>query len=1079
MIRRARQVPVRRSGVVVTAVAMVAGLMSVAGVAAAETPVARAPASTSGAPQVQITAPSADEPLVAQAGDTTEVSFTANRSWPFVVDLRDSAADGAWLEFADGTGSGTAESGGNDVAVLIPDDLAEGEYDLRVRLFTPGADPGRHRAVAETQADAGLHVETDSELGTFSTDFSGYPAWDQPADWSALWAPSNFYIQHDPNRLMHYGHFNTGGRKLMTPDAVGSVSGDVEVATLVRIDEPMPTTRFQLHLHASGERGDENAYYLDVRPEVTRINRVVDGSFSVLDSGTTDPAFESDRWYHAVLARDGEVLRAKVWPYGESEPDEWLVETTDTSHSAGHVGVGAPPGTNNDTAQFAWFGVGYDGNEAPRAPSGVVPLPSEPAQVTGLTAVASLKGITLRWDADPQAAWFDVERDGAVITDRWRQASYYDPLTTDGVSGTYRVRTVDAVHGPGDWSEPVTVSATDWPSDLLTAFEASAAGEWTTHEEELDYTAALADASGRVAVEEIGRSGQDRSIQLVRVGYPEAPGDDDISDRPAVLFSCNQHGDEPAGREACLIELRELAFSDDPEVRQFLSEWAVLFVPTLNTDGREENERRANGIDTNRDHVELRSPEARALTELIRDTEPILQVDLHEAQFQPDGRREAEFQSPGNLNNHPDLNDLSWSMVTDDHLPAVAEGGFHGGYYMVRSSGYPGPVGLTQAGGARHMAAILVETLRRPTSYRAEETGDEHDPHVRQRRVSNHRFSSLERTRKIALERREEIEAASAASAAAAVANEGPLYFSGSVVVDPDPDLVIDPPCGYVLEPLAFDTVEPVLDAHGIDSYTSPAGHVIPLGQRNRIMVATMFDELSGNAIAAGKRVDVCPEPGEIEPPDGTTFTFDFSDQEPGAAPSGWTEIWRPGDWTVLDNPARLRHTTTEDTPGRQVLAADELHAIEGDVDINAVVRVGEDAPNLRLQLWLRADPGSPTGSETGYYADVFGDSVRLNRLHEGSFVSGSSHDFGGMEPHTWYQIRAQRLGPRNYVKIWVYGEPEPDEWMTGSTPGDTIDSGAIGFGHSGSAGADIDWAFLSVGVDGQPAPQPELPDDY
>src|SRR5699024_422050 len=123
-----------------------------------------------------------------------------------------------------------------------------------------------------------------------------------------------------------------------------------------------------------------------------------------------------------------------------------------------------------------------------------------------------------------------------------------------------------------------------------------------------------------------------------------------------------------------------------------------------------------NGIDTNRDFLALDTPEARTLVELLRDTEPELLLDIHEAQYQPDGRRAAELSSPGNLNNHPELRELSWSLLTERNLPAAEQhAGFHSGFYSVRSAGNDGQM-LLQAGASKHMVSMIVETLRRPTS---------------------------------------------------------------------------------------------------------------------------------------------------------------------------------------------------------------------------------------------------------------------------------------------------------------------------------------------------------------------------
>ncbi len=99
-------------------------------------------------------------------------------------------------------------------------------------------------------------------------------------------------------------------------------------------------------------------------------------------------------------------------------------------------------------------------------------------------------------------------------------------------------------------------------------------------------------------------------------------------DRPTVLFIAGQHGDEPAGTEAMLVLARELA---EGPLQPLLRQINVLIVPRANPDGAMRGQRgTVNGIDLNRDHLLLRTPEARALARLILDFRPMVVVDSHE-----------------------------------------------------------------------------------------------------------------------------------------------------------------------------------------------------------------------------------------------------------------------------------------------------------------------------------------------------------------------------------------------------------------------------------------------------------------
>ncbi len=98
--------------------------------------------------------------------------------------------------------------------------------------------------------------------------------------------------------------------------------------------------------------------------------------------------------------------------------------------------------------------------------------------------------------------------------------------------------------------------------------------------------------------------------------------------RPTVLLVGQQHGDEPAGSEALLVIAQELAHG---RLEALLDRINVVVMPRANPDGAEANRRAtANGIDANRDHLLLKTPEAQALARLAREFVPLVVVDAHE-----------------------------------------------------------------------------------------------------------------------------------------------------------------------------------------------------------------------------------------------------------------------------------------------------------------------------------------------------------------------------------------------------------------------------------------------------------------
>ncbi|WP_370627725.1 M14 family zinc carboxypeptidase [Acidovorax sp. sif0715] len=128
----------------------------------------------------------------------------------------------------------------------------------------------------------------------------------------------------------------------------------------------------------------------------------------------------------------------------------------------------------------------------------------------------------------------------------------------------------------------------------------------------------------------LGTSQRGEPIQglLVTRAAGTEPANLDTSGRPTVVLVGQQHGDEPAGSEALLVISRELV---QGLLEPLLDRINVVVVPRANPDGAAVGTRvTANGVDMNRDHLLLNTPEARALAKVVNDYRPILVVDAHE-----------------------------------------------------------------------------------------------------------------------------------------------------------------------------------------------------------------------------------------------------------------------------------------------------------------------------------------------------------------------------------------------------------------------------------------------------------------
>jgi hypothetical protein len=124
-----------------------------------------------------------------------------------------------------------------------------------------------------------------------------------------------------------------------------------------------------------------------------------------------------------------------------------------------------------------------------------------------------------------------------------------------------------------------------------------------------------------VAVDEVGRSYAGREIYQVSWGKG-----------PLKVFMWSQmHGDEPTATSALIDMFAFLQKHRHKQwVRQIESNLTIRAVPMLNPDGAELFQRRsAQGIDINRDAVDLTTPEARLLKQLRDDWSPHIGFNLH------------------------------------------------------------------------------------------------------------------------------------------------------------------------------------------------------------------------------------------------------------------------------------------------------------------------------------------------------------------------------------------------------------------------------------------------------------------
>lgn len=399
--------------------------------------------------------------------------------------------------------------------------------------------------------------------------------------------------------------------------------------------------------------------------------------------------------------------------------------------------------------------------------------------------------------------------------------------------------------------------------DLSTGFEQRQGASWTTFEEEQAYLAGLDAASTRVRITEIGRTAQGRPLQLVQMGAPRPVSQAQAARGRTVFFVCSQHGDEPAGREACLITMRELALTTDRELLRLLRATTVLFLPTANPDGRAANTRQnAAGVDVNRDHLQLQTNEGRAMSQVIRDWRPEVVHDLHEFGSRANYDRDFIHLWPRNLNVDDRVRAFGRSLSQDYVGPAVLEAGYTTGIYGLLYAGdepYAQIAGdederiMRNLVGLRHSAGLLVESNTDPTS----EPEKTNVALLQGRRVDTH-LIGVQATLEFLRDNGVALQAATERSRRLAVA-EGtaantPMYWAGADNrVPTTAEVAFPPPCGYLVTAAQAASIRTQLDLHGIRSRTTGGDVYVSMAQDAEPVIPLLLDPRAKNELIPGR----------------------------------------------------------------------------------------------------------------------------------------------------------------------------------------------------------------------------------
>jgi hypothetical protein len=440
-----------------------------------------------------------------------------------------------------------------------------------------------------------------------------------------------------------------------------------------------------------------------------------------------------------------------------------------------------------------------------------------------------------------------------------------------------------------------------------TGFEDSTGANWTTHDEELAFLEAIASSSARVEIDVIAETEGGRPMHLVRIGDPVPHTLEAAQDMPVELHICSQHGNEPAGREACLKTIRDLAFTDDATLIEQMQQQVTIYVPAANPDGRAAGQRENSlGVDLNRNHLEVQQIETRAIGRVVRDYKPVMNMDHHEygpiipALYDDD----VLYLWARNLNVHRPLRDLSKSFAVDHLEPCLEGQAYRADEYGQYSVGEGQEVGETpvpdldlqqsagdeddgisrNAAGLRHSMGILVESfvpdlvnVDGPTAIV-----------FRNRRVDAQVAvigCTMEWMRGFGQVGFDVTRESMAAKALEGAERSAPVFFNGQ-----DEDTTVTgsgtaestsfadpPPCGYLVSSSdVFEEFEEAVDVHDLTTMAAPGGDVfVTMAQIAEPVVGLLLDARGKRHLIQGEPLDDCaafsaaptPEPAPIPTP--------------------------------------------------------------------------------------------------------------------------------------------------------------------------------------------------------------------
>jgi hypothetical protein len=226
------------------------------------------------------------------------------------------------------------------------------------------------------------------------------------------------------------------------------------------------------------------------------------------------------------------------------------------------------------------------------------------------------------------------------------------------------------------------------PKSFSTPLENAEGDHLTSHPEMLAFLEHLHEDTDEFTLDPIGTSVDGRGLVLLHFQGRE-DGATSSAEKLKVLVFAQQHGDEPSGKEAAIALARDIATG---AFAGFLEHIDFYLIPQVNPDGSEARRREnAEGMDLNRDHLTLDTPEVQAVHRVFLDVMPEVVLDVHEygitsRAWLEMGVRKDFGQQIGALSN-PNmslrLRSYAWTRVIPEMAEALAPKGMSLNRYLV------------------------------------------------------------------------------------------------------------------------------------------------------------------------------------------------------------------------------------------------------------------------------------------------------------------------------------------------------------------------------------------------------------